>query len=131
MVSTKYMLMLLLPVALLLVGLCIAVWCDPYIRREHRRVMLVIIALILCLILQNLFEFHFALAAMPKERTVAAIIGYSVRPLILFMFFYIVSGRESHRVGWALVGINAAVHLTALFSQIKRIFRNRRLFFTS
>ena len=86
MVSTKYMLMLLLPVALLLVGLCIAVWCDPYIRREHRRVMLVIIALILCLILQYLFV-TFGGAVLSVERLswhswlVCAILAFLVIPI--------------------------------------------------
>ena len=42
MVTTGYLLLLLTPVALQLVGLSFTVWSDPFIRREHRRLMLII-----------------------------------------------------------------------------------------
>ena len=41
------------PLLLLLLGLGFTVVIDPYIRREHRRVMLVIAALCLTLVAQN------------------------------------------------------------------------------
>ena len=41
---------------LLLLGLAFIVWIDPYIRREHRRTMLIIAALCLTLIVQNYWE---------------------------------------------------------------------------
>ncbi len=59
-VSTGYLLLLLMPVALQLVGLSFVVWSDPFIRREHRRLMLIIVLLIVSLILQNLADYYMA-----------------------------------------------------------------------
>ncbi len=114
----KYTFLLLTPIALQITGLCFAVWSDPYIRREHRRIMLAIIGLILSLIAQDLIGYYLDLHVMPRARTITAIFGYSVRPVILLLFFYIVSDKNNHRAGWALAGVNAAVHLTALFSSV-------------
>ena len=46
----------LFPLLLLLFGLGFTVTIDPYIRREHRRIMLIIVVLCLSLIVQNLWE---------------------------------------------------------------------------
>ena len=113
-----YILLLLTPIVLQIVGLCFAVWSDPYIQRGKRRIMLAIIGLIVCLIAQNLAEHYLDMHVMPKARTISAILGYSIRPIILLLFFYIVSDSKHHRAAWTLVGINAAIHLTALFSPI-------------
>ena len=51
-------------------------------------------------------------------RRVVDIYGYSVRPVILLLFLYIVNPRQSGWPWWALIGINAAIHLTALFTDI-------------
>lgn len=116
--ALKYTLLLLTPIALQITGLCFAVWSDPYIRREQRRIMLMIIGLILSLIAQNIVGFYLDLHVMPGARTIVAIFGYSVRPLILLLFFYIVSDRKKYWLSWTMVGLNAAVHLTALFSPV-------------
>ena len=47
------MLAVLSPLFLLLLGLGFTVTIDPYIRRDHRRTMMVIAALCLTLIIQN------------------------------------------------------------------------------
>ena len=110
--------LILAPVALQLIGLFITVQIDPYIRRRDRRIMLLIAALILCLILQNLIDYRLLRTVMPTARTVVAVVGYTVRPVILLLFGYILSDRKNHRVSWILVGINTLVHLTAFFSPI-------------
>ena len=46
----------LFPLLLLLFGLGFTVTIDPYIQREHRRIMLVIVVLCLSLIAQNLWD---------------------------------------------------------------------------
>ncbi len=118
MLSTKDMLLQITPVVLQLAGLCFAVWVDPYIQKKQRRIMLAVVALCLCLIVQNIAESLLVRTASPGWRSFTAWFGYSIRPLILMMFLCIVSDRESHRIGWALVAVNAAIHLTAFFSGI-------------
>ena len=52
----------LAPLLLLLIGLGFTVWVDPYIGRERRRVMLLIVLLSLSLIVQNVLEYRCAVA---------------------------------------------------------------------
>lgn len=118
MLTKEYGILLLAPVVLELVGLCFVVWVDPYISRRHRQVMLIIVALNFCLIAQNVIECALRFRLMPELRTFISILGYSVRPLILLMFFCLVSDRKSHWAGWVLTALNALVHLTALFSPV-------------
>ena len=45
-------------VILILLGLTLAVLSDSFIRREHRRIMLLIVVLSLSLIAQNILEYR-------------------------------------------------------------------------
>ena len=110
----------LAPLLLLLIGLGFTVWVDPYIGRERRRVMLLIVLLSLSLIVQNVLEYRCAVA-QPRGnwRTVLTIYGYAVRPVILILFLYIVHEKKRKLwPWWVLAGINAAVYLSALFSPL-------------
>ena len=104
---------------LLLIGLSFTVLIDPYLQKNNRRVMLIIIALCFVLIVQNLWEHELAVGpARPLFRTILAICGYSIRPVFLILFLAIVQPKRNHWPCWALVGINAAVYCTALFSGV-------------
>ena len=109
----------LLPLFLQLIGLTFAVAVDPYIRKEDRRIMLVIVALVYSLVVQNYLEYILGFNAQPVfARTLTSIYGYSIRPLIIVLFGYIVSKNRNVWFGWILIGVNTLVHLTALFSPI-------------
>ena len=112
-------LVVLFPLLLLLLGLAFIVWIDPYIRREHRRTMLIIAALCLTLIAQNYWDYVLAIGQpRPMPRTMVSIYGYAVRPVILILFLYIVQPRGKRWYWWVLAGLNGAVYLTALFSPV-------------
>ena len=106
-------------VLFLLAGLAFTVLSDPYIRRVQRRTLLLITGLCVSLILQNYVEDLLA-AGPPRqlERTLAAIYGYCVRPVIIVLFYPLVAPKKRFAPAWILVGINAAVHMTALFSHV-------------
>ena len=109
----------ILLVILLLAGLTFMVLSDSYIRKVHRRVMLLIIVLCYSLIAQNYIETMLeAGTSRILERTLVSIYGYSVRPIIILLFFYIIRQNRRYIFAWVLVGINMAVHMTALFSHI-------------
>lgn len=109
----------LLPLLLQLIGLTFAVLIDPYIRKKHKSVMLLIVAAVFGLIVQNLLGYLLDTGgAHPFARTVVDIWGYSVRPLIIVLFYYIVGKGKSYRPAWILTGLNLAIHLTALFSGV-------------
>ena len=108
-----------LPLLLQLAGLSLAVGINPYINRRHKRFMLLIEALLLSLILQNLADYQ--LQNDPAHipwRLMNSVYGYSIRPAILVLFLCVVQPDKRHLPSWALVGINAAVFQTAFFSKL-------------
>lgn len=117
---TRFMARLsILPVAALLFALLLTVWLDDYLSRERKRAMIVIIALVFILLFQNYWDNRLsAAAAYNALRIPLSVLGYALRPAILVMFLYIVKPGGRYRVAWALVGINAAVYMTAFFSTI-------------
>ena len=111
--------MVLIPLLLQMIGLTFAILIDPYIRRDHRRIMLIIVALIFSLIAQNYFGYLLDKdGTMLFRRTLVGIYGYSIRPIILLLFFYIVGSKQRYWPFWILIALNAAIYLTAVFSGI-------------
>ena len=106
----------------LLAGLAFTVFSDPYIRREHRKSLLLIIGLCASLAVQNCWEYALSVGPLKQlERQLVCIYGYSVRPVIIVLIFPLIAPKTPKKrfwPAWALVGINAAVHMTALFSYI-------------
>ncbi len=108
-----------IPIAVLLLALLLTVWLDAYLSAERKRVMVVIVMLVFSLILQNYLDNRLSLAeAYNALRIPVSIYGYAIRPVILVLFLYIVKPRGRYRAAWAMVGANAAVYLTAFFSNI-------------
>ena len=110
---------LLIPMFFLLAGLAITVWSDPYISRKHRMILLAIVALSVSLIAQNLLEDHIA-AESPQWfwRTTLAIYGYTVRPVLLILFLYIIQPEKKHLPAWGLAAVNWAIYMTAYYSHL-------------
>ena len=108
---------ILIPLLFQIVGLGIAVCVDPYIEKYHKKIMLFIVFLVFSLTVQNVSEYTLARhIAMPYVRTIVAVYGYCLRPLIILMFFYILDYGKRHTVLWILTAINALIYLTALFT---------------
>ena len=107
------------PLLALLAALAFTVWIDPYIRRQDRRHMLVICALVLSLVAQNYLDNWLAIST-PRvvARTLVSAYGYAARPAILVLFFYIVKPDGRYRWAWLAVGANAALYMTSLFSRV-------------
>lgn len=109
----------ILPVATLLVALLLIVWLDAYLSRERKRLMVMIIALVFLLLFQNYWDNRMSLAAAYNTlRVPLSVLGYALRPLILVMFLYIVKPKGHYKAAWALSGVNAAVYMTAFFSDV-------------
>lgn len=110
---------LIIPLVLQMVGLLFIVLLDSYIRREQRRIMLIIIAVVISLIVQNFIGYLLDLdGTMPYARTVDGIYGYIMRPVVLILFCYLVNDRRKYTFAWVLLGINTALYLTAFFSRL-------------
>ena len=102
---------------LLLLGLGFTVAIDPYIQRQQRCVMLVIVALCFTLVAQNLLEnaFFVSRSNLALKKILSAY-GYSVRPVILILFLYIIQPGGKKWLEWTLAGINAALYCTSPFT---------------
>ena len=110
---------LLAPLLLMLFGLVLAVLADSYISRDNRRIMLIIAALCLSLIVQNLWEYELVIGRpRPILRTVLSVFGYSARPVILILFLYITQPNGQKWPLWTLAGINAALYCTSPFTKL-------------
>ena len=107
------------PLLFLLVGLAVTVAIDPYISRKHRTVMGIIIALGFLLTAQNIWE-DLVSAGKPQWllRTSLAVFGYTIRPVFLVLFLYIIRPERKFPGCWALVILNWAIHMTAFFSHL-------------
>ncbi len=102
---------------LLLLGLGFIAAIDPYIRRAQRRVMLVIAALSLTLVAQNILEDSFFVNRSNLAlKNLLSAYGYSVRPVILILFLYFIKPRGKKRLQWLLAGINAVLYFSSPFT---------------
>ena len=109
----------LLPALGTLLALVLAVLLDDYMSRDRKRIMIIIMALVFGLIVQNYLEYTFATRRVSNTLHVAnSVFGYAARPVILALFLSIVKPGGRYRPAWALVGVNAAVYLTAFFSKM-------------
>ena len=109
----------LFPLLLLLLGLAFTVVIDPYIRREQRRIMLIIVALSLSLIGQNLGENElFVSRTHLALKTFLSAYGYSVRPVILILFLCIIRPEGKKWPRWTLAGVNALLYFTTPWTKL-------------
>jgi len=116
---TQQDVMSLLPLFLELFVLLAVVLIDPYIKRSHRRIMIINIILIGLSIVQNVLNDWFSFYGdTPPLRTINSIVGYSVAPVILLLFCRLVADKAKLTPLWILVGVNALVHSTALYSHV-------------
>ena len=110
------------PFIVLLVGLALTVLTDSYISRSHKRILLIVVLLTITLIIQNVASSVLDNAPCVVVRKLLSIYGYSVRPAIIVLFCYFIKNRKGILPAWCLVGLNAALYLTALFSPLTFTF---------
>ncbi len=109
----------LLPTLTLLGMLAIVVNIDDYIRPDRKRIMRIIIAVVFSLVIQDHLEYRLMIGEPHvMARTLTAIYGYAVWPAALALFMRMIAPEKRLRWVWALLGLNAAVYLTALFSDV-------------
>ena len=117
--ASEINLIVLIPLVLQLLGLVLVVLLDPYVGKKQRWLLLLNAALIASLIAEDILSDYFLLQGdVPPLRTLTSIYGYAVRPLVLLLFCYIVAPDRKHLPFWILIGANALLNATALFSHI-------------
>ena len=117
--ASEINLIVLIPLALQLLGLVLVVLLDPYIGKKQRRLLLLNAALIASLVAENIISDRFVLYGdVPPWRTLLAIYAYAIRPLVLLLFCCLVAPDKKHTPFWILLGANALLNATALFSHV-------------
>ena len=118
--QATYTLMAILPLVLQVGALAFAIWVDAYFEKKQKRIFMLSLLVVLALIAQNYWENRIAAGDTPQDalRTVLAIAGYVLRPIILLLLCYLVEPKGRFWQGWALVGVNTAIYLSALFSHL-------------
>ena len=91
---------------------------DPYIEKKNRSTMLWIVLLALVILLLDCLNALFSLRVLVPERLVVDIFCYAARPLAIVLLLRVLEPEKRHPFCWVLLGLNAAIHLTALFSPI-------------
>ncbi|MBR0308372.1 MAG: histidine kinase [Mogibacterium sp.] len=106
----------------ILIGMTFTVVNDPYLQKRHRQIMLNLIAICAILVVQNYTESMLSYAEPDPSlillRTFVSVAGYSLRPVVIVLFFYITKPDRKYTLAWILTAANAAIHSTAFFSHI-------------
>ena len=124
-ISTHYLEILsFLPVTALMALLAILVHLDDTLRPGQRKTLRIIILVVAGLIVQNFLDYR--LSVGPGHwlfRTLVDIYGYATRPVILALFLRLIAPEKKMGWVWALIGVNAALHMTALLPDVTICFR--------
>lgn len=99
--------------------LIFAVLFDSLINKKQKAIMMTNVLLVILLIIQNYFEYRFNVVSVNVTgRIITGIVGYSIRPVIIVMWIYLVRKNQKIIISWMLCIINFLIHLTALFSGV-------------
>ena len=118
-IGYRYTIIECLPLVLQLVVLFLAIINDSYINKQYRKIFLIIIVLDASILVQNYLDYALDIYnASSFIQTINAIYGYSVRPVVIVLFYYIVGPKKRTWLSWILLIINVLIYSTALFSPI-------------
>ncbi|MBQ7172482.1 MAG: histidine kinase [Clostridia bacterium] len=104
---------------LLLIGLSYTILTDTYIRRFHKRIMFLVIALVVTMIASDVLDYYFShVRPLPIGRRLNSTYGYGMLPVLIVLSYYLVGDRRKFLPAWCLAGVNAAVYFVSLFTGI-------------
>lgn len=108
----------IIPYVLLLIGLALTVITDSYISKTHKITFLIVLSLVTTLLIQNVADSLLDQTPYMVARKIISIYGYSIRPAVIVLFYYFLENKKGILPAWCLVGLNAALSMTALFSPL-------------
>ena len=117
---------LFLPLIATLVMLCI----DHYVEGRRKHMLILTVLIIILSVLRELVDNYCYQQGLVTGRLITGVIGYVLRPVPIVLFIQVVKEysdavrkpgrvlRVLYRIPWILTGINAAIFMTAFFSDI-------------
>ncbi len=121
---------LLFALFLQLIGLILMTVTDPYPRRTQKRILLLISALALSLLWQNVLQYRLETESGDSfVRTAVSVYGYAVYPMIPLLFLKVLNPERRRTAFWICLGVNLLVYLTAFFSELAfRVGTDNRIY---
>ena len=110
---------LVIPTALILVGLACFVVTDKYIHKHQKTVMLIALALTAAMIIMDVTDYYMInVKPIHMLRLLTCTFGYIIRPILIILFHFFVGGNRKHIPAWCLVGVNTLIYSINLFAPI-------------
>ncbi len=119
------------PLLLQLSGLLFAVGMDSSVGTVHKRILVAIQLMNVSMIVQNFGEYAVGYSGISVLLlTIVRIYSYIACPIIVVLFIYLIRKKSRFRwVSWTLVGVDAIIYLTALFSDVAfRVSANNQFY---
>ena len=103
---------------------------DRFVDKKRKMIYLALVLLVVLLIFQNFTEYVLIeyVSNIPA-RTIVSVLGYSIRPVIIASFIYLVSPTKKHIPVSILAGINFLVYTTAFYSRLSIGFTDDNHFY--
>ena len=96
---------------------------DRFVDKRRKEIYIVLVLFVVSLIFQNYIEYYLIeYVTNVSARTVVSVFGYSIRPIIIALFIFLVSPEKKHIPVNILVIVNILVYITAFFSRLSISF---------
>ena len=96
---------------------------DRFVNKKRKKIYIALVLTVISLIFQNYIENYLIEYAINVTlRTFISVYGYTVRPVIIALFIYLVSPEKKHIPVDILAVINFLVYTTAFYSELSVSF---------
>ena len=105
----------LLPLLLQLGGISFVLMIDPYIRKDDKVKIFLVVLAALTLILQNILD---DFLTENWQKVANSVYGYSVKPVIVVLLMHVLCPQMKKTFAWIITGVNALIYMTAFFTPL-------------
>ncbi len=106
-----------------LIGVFIFGLTDRFVDMKRKKIYIALVVLVASLVLQNFWEYYLMEYKVNVPlRTLVSVYGYSIRPVIMALFIYLVAPEKKHIPVSVLAAINFLVYTTAFYSKLSISF---------
>ena len=96
---------------------------DRFVDKKRKKIYIILVLAVFSLIMQNYLEYYLIEYKISvTARTFASVYGYSIRPVIIALFIFLVSPDKKHIPVHVLVLVNLLVYTTAFYSNLSISF---------
>ncbi len=103
---------------------------DKFVDIKRKRIYISLVLFVISLILQNYIEYYLIeYIVNVNARTFVSVYGYSIRPVIIGLFIFLVCPEKKHIPVNILIVINFLIYTTAFYSRLSIGFTEDNHFF--